>query len=114
MKPKELGQKSGLLPAPARSKWPAASSMATVNEKDAKKPKSNTSNSIKEESKKQLFQRLWSEDDEIVILKGMIDYKGENGENNNNIIGDTGAFHEFIKKSLHVDVSRAQLIRSGG
>ncbi|KAJ0792887.1 putative transcription factor GeBP family [Helianthus annuus] len=107
MEPEELGQKSRLSPAPARSKRPAASSPATVNEKEAKKPKSHASNSIEEESKKQLFQRLWSEDDEIVILKGMIDYKGEN---NGNVIGDTGAFHEFIKKSLHVDVSRAQLV----
>ncbi|KAM0052446.1 putative transcription factor GeBP family [Helianthus debilis subsp. tardiflorus] len=110
MEPEELGQKSGLLPAPERNKRPAASSPATVNEKEAKKPKSNASNSIEEDSKKQLFQRLWSEDDEIVILKGMIDYKGESGENNGNVIGDTGAFHEFIKKSLHVDVSRAQLV----
>ncbi|KAJ0623381.1 putative transcription factor GeBP family [Helianthus annuus] len=88
MEPEALGQKSGLLPAQASSKRPAASSPATVNEKDAKKLKSN--HSTEEESKKQLFQRLWSEDDEIVILKG--------------------AFHEFIKKSLHVDVSRAQLV----
>ncbi|KAF5822610.1 putative transcription factor GeBP family [Helianthus annuus] len=108
MEPEELGQKSELLPAQARSKRPAVCSPATVNEKEAKKPKSN--HSIEEESKKQLFQRLWSEDDEIVILKGMIDYKGESGENNGNVIGDTGAFHEFIKKSLHVDVSRAQLV----
>lgn len=62
---------------------------------------------IEDDSKKQLFQRLWSEDDEIVILKGLIDYKSETGES---LIADMGAFHEFIKKSLHVDVTRAQLV----
>ncbi|KAD5802669.1 hypothetical protein E3N88_14029 [Mikania micrantha] len=77
-----------------------------ANEKDPKKAKKNTV-TTDDDSKKQLFQRLWSEDDEIVILKGMIDYKAENGEN---LIADMGAFHEFIKKSLHVDVSRAQLV----
>lgn len=61
-----------------------------------------------DDSKKQLFQRLWSEDDEIAILKGMIDYKTE--KNGENPIMDMGAFHEFIKKSLHVDVTRAQLV----
>ncbi|MFS7988624.1 putative transcription factor GeBP family [Helianthus anomalus] len=54
-----------------------------------------------------LFQRLWSEDDEIVVLEGMIGYKKENGEDP---IADMGAFHEYIKKSLHVDVSRSQLV----
>ncbi|XP_076902868.1 putative transcription factor At1g61730 [Bidens hawaiensis] len=62
---------------------------------------------VDDDSKKQLFQRLWSENDEIVILKGLIDYKAETGES---LIADMGAFHEFIKKSLHVDVSRAQLV----
>ncbi|XP_071689946.1 GLABROUS1 enhancer-binding protein-like [Rutidosis leptorrhynchoides] len=78
---------------------------APVIEKEAKKAKSNAVTD--DDSKKQLFQRLWSEDDEIAILQGMIDYKNENGESP---VNDMGAFHEYIKKSLHVDVSRAQLV----
>ncbi|EXC19612.1 hypothetical protein L484_019358 [Morus notabilis] len=51
---------------------------------------------------KKLFQRLWSEEDEIVILKGLIDYAAKGG-------GDPAAtFHDFIKKSLHVEVTKAQ------
>ncbi|KAL6992701.1 hypothetical protein U1Q18_010815 [Sarracenia purpurea var. burkii] len=57
-------------------------------------------------AKKQLFQRLWSEDDEIAILKGMIDYKEKKGVDP---LADMVAFHSFIKKSLHVDVSKTQL-----
>ncbi|CAK9320964.1 unnamed protein product [Citrullus colocynthis] len=59
-----------------------------------------------DESKK-LFQRLWSEDDEIAILNGMIDYSARKGADP---ALDMNAFHDFIKKSLHVDVTKAQLV----
>ncbi|KAI9198562.1 hypothetical protein LWI28_018220 [Acer negundo] len=60
-----------------------------------------------EDTKKQLFQRLWSEDDEIVVLKGMIEFSTKKGVDPNQ---DMNAFHDFIKKSLHIDVSRTQLV----
>ncbi|KDP25881.1 hypothetical protein JCGZ_22911 [Jatropha curcas] len=53
------------------------------------------------------IQRLWSEDDEIAILHGLSQYKFEKGADP---YADMGAFHDFIKKSLHVDVSKNQLI----
>lgn len=59
-----------------------------------------------EDGKKQMFQRLWSEDDEIAILKGMIEYTSKKGVDPWN---DMNLFHDFIKKSLHVDVSKTQL-----
>ncbi|KAA8524560.1 hypothetical protein F0562_010983 [Nyssa sinensis] len=58
------------------------------------------------EEKKSAINRLWSEDDEIVVLKGMIDYKSKKGADP---YADMGAFHEFLKKLLHVDVSKNQL-----
>ncbi|XP_031098240.1 probable transcription factor At1g61730 [Ipomoea triloba] len=59
-----------------------------------------------EESKKQLFQRLWSEDDEIGLLEGMIEYtEKENGDPHT----DLDAFHDFIRKSVHFTVSKSQL-----
>lgn len=60
-----------------------------------------------DDSKKQLFQRLWSEEDEIVILKGMTEYAAKKGAEP---MADISAFHEFLKKSLHIDVSNAQLL----
>ena len=60
-----------------------------------------------EDTKKQLFQRLWSEDDEIAVLKGMIEFSTKKGVDPNH---DMNAFHDFIKKSLHIDVSRNQLV----
>ncbi|XP_038882180.1 probable transcription factor At1g61730 [Benincasa hispida] len=59
-----------------------------------------------DESKK-LFQRLWSEDDEIAILNGIIEYSAKKGADP---ALDMNAFHDFIKKSLHVDVTRVQLV----
>ncbi|XP_019150127.1 PREDICTED: probable transcription factor At1g61730 [Ipomoea nil] len=59
-----------------------------------------------DESKKQLFQRLWSEDDEIALLEGMIEYtEKENGDP----YTDLDAFHDFIRKSLHFTVSKTQV-----
>ncbi|XP_042490152.1 STOREKEEPER protein-like [Macadamia integrifolia] len=59
-----------------------------------------------DDKKKQLFQRLWTEDDELAILKGMLDYYSKKGTDPST---DMNAFHDFIKKSLHVDVSKNQL-----
>ncbi|KAL2232310.1 UNVERIFIED_CONTAM: putative transcription factor, partial [Sesamum indicum] len=79
--------------------------------KDAKKSKKKAEPDTCEkkstdDSKKLLFQRLWSDDDEIVILKGMIDYVTKKKSDQ---VTDLNAFHDFIKKNLHVDVTRTQL-----
>ncbi|KAL3630398.1 hypothetical protein CASFOL_023382 [Castilleja foliolosa] len=52
------------------------------------------------------FQRLWSEEDEIAILQGLIDYATVKKADP---LTDLGAFHDFIKKNLHVEVSKNQL-----
>lgn len=59
-----------------------------------------------DESKK-LFQRVWSEADEIVLLEGMAEYSAKTGANP---YKEINGFHDFIKKSLHVDVSNDQLL----
>ncbi|XP_054814150.1 STOREKEEPER protein-like [Prosopis cineraria] len=51
-------------------------------------------------------QRLWSEDDEVAVLKGMIEYQSEKGADP---WADMEAFHGFIKENLRVDVSKDQL-----
>lgn len=61
---------------------------------------------VADDQKKQLFQRLWSEEDEIVILKGIQDYVEKKGADP---VNDMNSFHDFIKKSLHIDVTRTQL-----
>ncbi|GFS39727.1 multidrug resistance-associated protein 2 [Actinidia rufa] len=87
----------------SRAKCPAE---CEKSGKESQRKKVKVSNGDAEE-KKNPIQRLWNEDDEIVIIKGMIDYQSKKGAYPNT---DMGAFHEFIKKSLHDDVSRNQLM----
>ena len=56
---------------------------------------------------KKLFQRLWSDDNEIELLKGMLDYRAIH---DSDPAADAAAFYEFVKKSLHVEVTKAQLV----
>lgn len=80
------------------------------NEKQSKKKKKKNEDAkseVEEEiSKKTGILRLWSEDDEIAILKGLIDCKSKIGCDPS---VDPAAFHDFIKKSLHIKVSTNQL-----
>ncbi|TYG99976.1 hypothetical protein ES288_A10G237800v1 [Gossypium darwinii] len=60
-----------------------------------------------EDAKKLLFQRLFSEDDEIALLKGMLDYSAKTGADPH---ADMNGFYDFVKKSIHTNVSKVQLM----
>lgn len=49
------------------------------------------------------FQRVWSENDEIVILEAFIKYSTDNS------ISDIGGFYHFIKDSLNPNITKRQL-----
>ncbi|GKV42342.1 hypothetical protein SLEP1_g49753 [Rubroshorea leprosula] len=88
---------------PAEPKQPA--------QKETKRAKKDSENGEEEEKtgddvKKQLFQRIWSEKDEIAILKGMIEYSAKKGADP---LSDMSAFHEFIKDSLQLDCAKGKL-----
>ncbi|XP_058071173.1 STOREKEEPER protein-like, partial [Magnolia sinica] len=55
--------------------------------------------------KKPNFERIWSDEDEIGILEGMIEYM----KMGSNPSSDWSAFHEFIKRSLHCYFTRIQV-----
>ncbi|KAJ6751132.1 hypothetical protein OIU85_001633 [Salix viminalis] len=76
-----------------------------TDREDSKRAK-NKESEKPEDSKKQLFQRLWTEDDEIALLLGIIDFTEKKGYDPSK---DMNAFYDFIKKSLHFDVSMTQL-----
>ncbi|KAI7984955.1 putative transcription factor [Camellia lanceoleosa] len=57
-------------------------------------------------SKKVFFQRLWSVDDEIAILQGIIDYTATKGAGPSAYMN---AFFLFIKDSIHVNDTKTQL-----
>ncbi|OAY35154.1 STOREKEEPER protein [Manihot esculenta] len=89
------------------SKRPAESDCIAGETPRKKKNKAIGGGDDEEVKKGSAIQRLWSEDDEIAILNGLSQYKSEKGSNP---YADMGDFHEFIKKSLHVDVSKNQLM----
>ncbi|GJX70407.1 probable transcription factor [Tanacetum coccineum] len=79
-----------------------------ANSEEAEKESKKAKKTDEEDSKKPLFQRLFSEEDELVILKSMIDYKNENGIHGE--ITDMAGFYEIVRGLLRVDFSRAQLV----
>ncbi|KAL4318593.1 hypothetical protein GQ457_18G011160 [Hibiscus cannabinus] len=60
-----------------------------------------------EDTKKLLFQRLFSEDDEIAVLKGMLEYYDKKGVDP---CADMNAFYEFVRKMIQADVTKAHLM----
>ncbi|XP_024016700.1 probable transcription factor At1g11510 [Eutrema salsugineum] len=59
-----------------------------------------------EETKKNYFQWIWTKDDEIALLQGIIDYN----KDNENLYEDTNSFFELVKKSISFEVSKSQLM----
>ncbi|MBA0595685.1 hypothetical protein Gorai_012544, partial [Gossypium raimondii] len=53
-----------------------------------------------EDAKKLLFQRLFSEDDEIALLKSMLAYSAKKGADP---CADMNGFYDFVKKLIHID-----------
>ncbi|CAH8372131.1 unnamed protein product [Eruca vesicaria subsp. sativa] len=74
----------------------------------AAKKKVKSGGSGGEETKKTYFQRVWSEEDEINALQGLIDYKNDTGASP---YDDTNAFYGFVKKSISFDVSKTQFMK---
>ncbi|XP_054795063.1 probable transcription factor At1g61730 [Prosopis cineraria] len=115
-KGKKSKSQPSVTPAKAANKRPSDNNRPATDSKKAKKGKDAGGNDeilaaeedgrkAGDESKK-LFQRLWSEDDEIAILMGLAEYAAKTGEAP---LKDINGFHDFIKKSVHVDVSNEQL-----
>lgn len=83
-----------------------SSSKETTNSKRVKKD--GEDKKIGEDSKKPgAFQRLWTEEDEIAVLQGMIDFKKETGKSP---YEDTNVYYDYIKKSISFEVSKNQFM----
>uniref|UniRef100_A0A803QK02 Glabrous enhancer-binding protein-like DBD domain-containing protein n=1 Tax=Cannabis sativa TaxID=3483 RepID=A0A803QK02_CANSA len=90
-------------PAPASTPPPKRAAEKDLDGNNSKKKKGTAEEDLKQVSS---HQRLWSDDDEIEILKGLIDYQSKKGKDPT---ADMSAFLDFIKKNLHVDVEKRQL-----
>ncbi|XP_015170368.1 neurofilament heavy polypeptide-like isoform X1 [Solanum tuberosum] len=89
--------------AAAPSKSVAKRPQEAQKEKGRKKPKI-----VEEEEKKSAAtpRFLWSDDDQLALLKGIAEYKAVEGMEPK---ADMSAFHEFIRGKLQVEVSKSQL-----
>ncbi|XP_020238513.1 probable transcription factor At1g11510 [Cajanus cajan] len=92
------------LPKPAKKKPTDASPSVAASddeaEEDGKKSGGGGGGQLK------LFQRLWSEEDELAILKGMAEFISRTGQDPHRY---PESFHDTVKKSLHVEASSNQL-----
>ncbi|OMO99963.1 hypothetical protein COLO4_13007 [Corchorus olitorius] len=96
----------------SKRKNPPSSAVATESSSKRKNPPSSASNGAASNVKTPGVKtpggaRVWSEADEIAILKGMIEFKSKKGSDPNS---DSNGFHDFIKQSIQAEVSKNQLI----
>ncbi|XP_026419025.1 probable transcription factor At1g11510 [Papaver somniferum] len=91
------------IPAKRPAVTPAAKPRVQA-EKSAKRRKKNNDANGGEESEKK-SARVWTEEGEIVLLQGMVDYI-KKGKCPNT---DSNGFYEFIEGSIDSDVSKEQL-----
>ncbi|KAI8530991.1 hypothetical protein RHMOL_Rhmol11G0103200 [Rhododendron molle] len=78
-------------------------------EKNADEARDKKKAKVVEEKKSGVgsINRLWSEEDEVLILEGLMDFQSKKGSDP---YPDMGEFHQLIKQSLSVDASRNQLL----
>ncbi|XP_042521253.1 probable transcription factor At5g28040 [Macadamia integrifolia] len=59
---------------------------------------------------RRLFQRLWTDGDEIGLLQGFLEYTKQRGSHNSSHHHDTAPFYDQIKTQLQLDFNKNQLV----
>ncbi|GAB2287403.1 hypothetical protein Dimus_021781 [Dionaea muscipula] len=59
---------------------------------------------------RKLFQRLWTDEDEIELLQGFLEYTSQRGMTSSGHHHDTTAFYDQIKSKLQLDFNKNQLV----
>ncbi|KAK9139037.1 hypothetical protein Scep_008718 [Stephania cephalantha] len=59
---------------------------------------------------RRLFQRLWTDEDEIGLLQGFLEYTTQRGLKNSVYHHDTAPFYDQIKTRLQLDFNKNQLV----
>ncbi|CAO2185145.1 unnamed protein product [Urochloa humidicola] len=59
---------------------------------------------------RRLFQRLWTDEEELLILRGFLDFTARRGTTFASHQYDTGPFYEEIRRRLSFDFTKSQLI----
>ncbi|KAJ7973448.1 mediator-associated protein 1-like [Quillaja saponaria] len=83
----------------------STTAMIVVSDSDPK-PLHNEEKKPLDDSRR-LFQRLWTDEDEIELLQGFLDYTTQRGSSHHN---DTALFYDQIKSKLQLDFNKNQLV----
>lgn len=59
---------------------------------------------------RRLFQRLWTDEDEIELLQGFLDYTTQRGNKGGSHQNDTALFYDQIKSKLQLEFNKNQLV----
>ncbi|PKA54617.1 Mediator-associated protein 1 [Apostasia shenzhenica] len=62
------------------------------------------------EDSRRMFHRLWTDEDEITILQGFLEFTTHRGTTHASHQYDTGPFYEQMKENLRLDFNKNQLI----
>lgn len=62
------------------------------------------------EDSRRLFQRLWTDDDEIAILQGFLAFTSQRSSSLHHNHQDTGAFYDQIRARIQLDFNKNQLV----
>ncbi|CAN1168006.1 Probable transcription factor At5g28040 [Linum perenne] len=89
---------TAVLPDPKRQRTMAPEAMMIVP-LDERKPQPL-------DKSRQLFQRLWTDEDEIGLLQGFLEYTAQRGGSHH----DTALFYDQIKSKLQLDFNKSQLV----
>ncbi|KAL9690909.1 hypothetical protein QQ045_011321 [Rhodiola kirilowii] len=108
VRPAKITQQPDLAPASAVKRPREESKAADGNnsKKFKKKVADDVVKNVEDYPKTPLFQRVFSEDDEIGILNALLHYSSKKCIDP---IEDITDFHDFVKKYINVDVTRSQL-----
>ncbi|KAI3993286.1 hypothetical protein MKX01_010029 [Papaver californicum] len=83
--------------------------MAITTTPEERKPPSTV-----DDSSRKLFQRLWTDEDEIGLLQGFLEYntkqRGNCTKNSSSYHHDTGPFYDQIKTKLQLEFNKNQLV----
>ncbi|KAK7356008.1 hypothetical protein VNO80_15274 [Phaseolus coccineus] len=85
-----------------------ASTSIVVADSSPKRPRTEQIEEKKAlDDSRRLFQRLWTDEDEIGLLQGFLDYTAQRGSSHHN---DTALFYDQIKSKLQLGFNKNQLV----
>ncbi|KAK4282869.1 hypothetical protein QN277_014195 [Acacia crassicarpa] len=94
--------------APAPISMTASTTIVVPDTVDPKRQRIDSGEEKKPlDDSRRLFQRLWTDEDEIELLQGFLDYTTQRGSSHHN---DTALFYDQIKSKLQIDFNKNQLV----